>query len=160
LPLTRKRRILGRAALSLFRALEGQRLLTFDEGALLDALTQGAEEEGYRANPAPIADALLIDLTQNSGILRGDADRGYFFLHLTIHEFLTAAALAQEVDKRGWKAISALVDKKAWLPAWQEVIVFLAGKLSESPLEHLLTLLTDEMKYDMFRTASPSLPIA
>ncbi len=150
LPLTRKRCIIERAALMLFHALEGEQKLTFDERDLLHELQQGAEAEGYRADPAPVTDALLADLTQNSGILRGDADRGYFFLHLTIHEFLTACALEQEARKHGWEAISALVDKKAWLPTWGEVIVFLAGKLPDNLCERLLTLLTDATKDDLF----------
>jgi hypothetical protein len=41
-----------------------------------------------------------------------------------------------------------LVDGRAWLPAWQEVVVLLAGRLKD-PLP-LLELLADESKDDLF----------
>lgn len=51
-----------------------------------------------------MADALLEDFTVNSGIIRGTPTEGYFFLHLTFQEFLTATALVRLVHDRGWKA--------------------------------------------------------
>ena len=162
LPVMRKRRVLERASLSLFAGMDERRQLTFDEGPLLDALTEAAKLEGYHADPAPVADALLADLTQNSGILRGSAEQDYFFLHLTVQEYLAASALAKIVSDpkgKGWdskvevgsKGATAheLVDKKAWDPRWQEVIVLLAGKLTD-PVT-LLKLLADEKKDDSFR---------
>jgi len=145
----RKRRILERAALTLFAGMEQQRQLTFDEASLLDALTNAAEQEGYRADPASVADALLDDLIHNSGLLRGSRDGGYFFLHLTLQEFLAACALAQRANTEGWQAIADFVDKKAWLPAYQEVIILLAGLLHDPT--PLLELLADEKKDDHFR---------
>ena len=58
---------------------------------------------------------------------------------------------------QGWKKIVPVVDKKAWLPAWQEVIILLAGTLTDPTLETrtdpalLLRLLADEQKDDYFR---------
>jgi HEAT repeat protein len=158
LPLIRKRRVLERAALILFTGMDKQRKLTFDEGSLVDALTKGAEAEGYQADPAPVADALLADLTQNSGILRASAEQGYFFLHLTVQEFLVASGIARVVNDKGWKAqievggknvtVHKLVDGKAWDPHWQEVIILLAGQLrAPAPL---LSLLADQKKDDFF----------
>jgi len=99
------------------------------------------------------------DFTQNSGILRGNTDQGFFFLHLTVHEFLAAAAMAHIINERGWDAViepaegqvdlQRLIDGKAWDPRWQEVMTFLAGQLAD-PLP-LLTLLTQEKRDDVFR---------
>lgn len=162
-PLARKRRILERAALTLFAGMGNQRQLTFGEGSVLDALTIAAQQEGYRTDSAHVADVLLRDLTQNSGLLRGSPERGYFFLHPTFQEFLAAGALAGIIRARGWEAeieiggrkwrVEELIDKKAWDPRWQEVIVLLAGQLSSSPppLHTLLSLLSDASKDDLFR---------
>lgn len=167
LPLARKRCILEHVAFRLFIGMEQQRHLTFNEDSLLDALTDGVKAEKL-TNPADVADTLLTDLTQNSGILRGDAGQGYFFLHLTVQEFLTAAYLAKLVNKgkKGWKTkfrirqktltIQELVDKKAWDPRWQEVITLLAGQLKEpAPLLKMLSLpdptSTNPYSDDLFR---------
>jgi hypothetical protein len=99
---------------------------------------------------------LLSDLV-NSGILRVDADRRYFFLHLTIHEFLTACALAEKAEEQGWEAVASLVERKAWLLTWQEVIVLLAGTLTDPTLDTwtdpalLLSLLARKQEDDYFR---------
>ena len=160
LPLARKRHMVERAALTLFAGLDRRRQLLFSEEDVLDALTRAAKAEGYGEAPAPWADALLQDLTQNSGILRGSPDGGYFFLHLTLQEFLAACALARAVKRGpGWEgaveaagrevSVAHLVDRKAWDPAWQEVIILLAGRLQDPT--PLLTLLADEKKDDLFR---------
>lgn len=157
LPLTRKRRILERVALTLFVGMEQQRQLTFDEDTLVDALTNGVKTEELD-QPADVADALLTDLTQNSGILRGDAGQSYFFLHPTVQEFLTAAALAKLMneDEKGWEtegckqwAIRKLVEKKAWDPRWQEVITLLTGQLKNPT--NLLKLLANKREDDAVR---------
>ncbi len=160
MPLIRKRRIVERAALTLFAGMDEQRQLTFDEASLVDALTDAAEQEGYRADPAPIADALLKDFVKNSGILRGNSERGYIFLHLTIQEFLAASAIARVVnDKKDWQAEIRLadrcvtphqfVDRKSWGAQWSEVIKLLAGQLRDPA--PILNLLADEKKDDDFR---------
>jgi hypothetical protein len=89
------------------------------------------------------------------------SDPPYLFLHLTFQEYLTACHLAHLINADGWEkatvrlkgkrevAASVFLDKKAWLPAWQEVIVLLAGKLDD-PVP-LLALLADESKDDLFR---------
>ena len=159
LPLIRKRRMLERVALTLFAGVEPQRHLSVDQGQLLDALTAAAQAEGL-AHAADVADSLLDDLTHNSGLLRGDPENGYFFLHLTVQEFLAGAALARLVDDGpGWTAqltigervwmVQDLVDKKAWDPRWQEVITLLAGRV-KNPLP-LLELLSTSASDDLFR---------
>ncbi len=148
--------ILQRAALQLFAQKERQ--LTFSGNQIGQALKQALIEETYGDDVAPWANALLTDLLQNSGLLRGNAAQGFFFLHLTLHEFLAAAALASHANNQGWSAplmvagrqvsLVQLIDKKSWDPRWQEVIVLLSGQVSDpSPP---LTLLT-EKKDDLFR---------
>lgn len=158
-PEVRRRRILERAALALFASSEEWQLV-FDQEGLLAALEAGARAEGL-GSPADVADRLLADLVDNSGLLRGSLEQGYFFLHLTLHEFLASAALARSINehKRGWQAkvkvgavsVSAqhLVDHKSWDPRWQEVIVLLAGQLKDP--DPLLALLADEERDDQFR---------
>ena len=51
--------------------------------------------------------------------------------------------------EQGVEAICELVDRKAWLPAWQEVIVMLGGMLGD--VAGLLNLLADERRDDLFR---------
>ncbi len=148
--------ILQRAALQLFT--HDERQLTFSGRTLGQALKDALYEEGYSDAAGPWANALLEDLLHNSGLLRGDAERGFFFFHLTIQEFLTAAALAVHVNDHGWSApltvagktvrASQLIQKKSWDPRWREVIVLLVGQLAD-PLS-LLTVLTDGKKDDVF----------
>jgi hypothetical protein len=93
--------------------------------------------------------AVKKELTRNSGILRGEETRGYFFLHLTFMEFLTASRLGKLIndprhgwDKplrlggRSWLSLRQFVDRKAWDSAWQEVLCLLAGRLHQ-PIELL-----------------------
>jgi HEAT repeat protein len=54
------------------------------------------------------------------------------FLHRSFVEYLVARALVRRASDEGWGAIAGLVDKKAWHPAWYEVILFLAGQLDDA----------------------------
>ncbi len=162
MPVSDKRRLPERAALSLFAGMDDQRQLTFDEGSLLDALTDAAREEGYGSAPRPYANALLRDLTENRGLLRGSREGGYFFLHLTLQEFLTASVLARWVNdtKTGWDTsfeaagkrwtVRQFVDAKSWDSRYEEVIILLAGMLKD-PVP-LLELLSDPQNDDAFRS--------
>jgi HEAT repeat protein len=148
--------ILERTALNLFAKWE--RRLIFTEKELGQELKQALSEEGYGEAPAPWANALRADLTHNSGILRGSPTQGSFFLHLTIQEFLAAAAIARIANDKGWEtpveiagtevSTRHLVDSKAWDPRWQEVIMLLAGQLGDPA--PLLMLLADSKKDDLF----------
>ena len=153
-----KRIVLERVALGLFA--QADRKLTFTERELSLELKSALKEEDYQ-DAAPWANALRADFTQNSGLLRGDSNHGYFFLHLTVQELLTAFFLARAVNtnEKKWEAIvnvsdkrwtvRELIDKKAWDPRWQEVIVLFASQLDD-PLP-LLRLLADKGRDDFFR---------
>jgi hypothetical protein len=105
----------------------------------------------------------IEEWSEEDGVLvkAGAGDESpYLFLHLTFQEYLTACSLAERINKHGWdkatvpvgeKAVAAklLVDRKAWLPQWQEVIILLAGKLDD-PVP-LLELLSDDATDDVFR---------
>jgi HEAT repeat protein len=151
-----KIRILQRTALSLFT--QSDHRLTFTGQELGQALKQALGEEGYGEASAPWANALRTDLAGNSGLLRGSAEHGFFFLHPTIQEFLVARALADAINEKGWetaiptanKRVSTrhLIDRKAWDPRWQEVLLFLAGQIAD-PLP-LLNLLANAKRDDLF----------
>ncbi len=148
--------LLQHTALQLFA--QGERQLTFSGQQLSQALKDALTEEGYGSVSGPWANALREDLLHNSGLLRGDGERGFFFFHLTIQEFLTAGALATHINTNGWTTplrvagktvrVSQLIDKKSWDPRWHEVLVLLIGQLAD-PLP-VLTLLTDHKKDDIF----------
>ena len=88
-------------------------------------------------------------------------DAPLLFAHRTFHEYLTAREMGRIVNdpKKGWQAeielqgkkvtVRQLVDRKAWDPRWQEVIVLFTAQLRD-PMP-LLQLLTDEKRDDMFR---------
>jgi HEAT repeat protein len=92
--------------------------------------------------------AQLVEGWKRDGLLvrtGQDRDASYLFLHRTFHEYLAALGLA----RRGWPAIERQIDRKAWLPAWQEAIVMVA-RLLDDPAP-LLRMLADEQHDDLFR---------
>jgi HEAT repeat protein len=111
----------------------------------LQALKPGHELYGRTA-------AGLIDDLKRDGILILAGEDEYapmLFMHRTFHEYLAAGALAETANREGWRAISVLVDRKSWLPEWEQVIVLLAGQLIDpGPLARLLL---NKRKDDMFR---------
>ncbi len=151
IPLSSMRRIVERIALALFGGTDQQRRLTVDPETLVKVVTEAVRLEEYKKATAEVADALVADLVHNCGLLRGNDDTGYFFLHLAVQEFLVASALARLVNAKGWdselrigksrRPLREWIDKKAWDPRWREVICMLAGRL-EDP-EPLLMMLSD-----------------
>lgn len=148
--------ILARVALSLFLQHGDDRRLVFTEKELQQEIREASRIEGYQN--AEFADAFRKDLVERCGILRGTSSDGYWFLHLTIHEYLAAEALASLINSNSWDSelqigrnshtVRYILDKKAWLPVWQEVIIFLAGQLEEPCT--LLEMLSDLEKDDRF----------
>ncbi len=158
-----KKSLLSCAALFLF--LQENRKLFFSDKELHDALIYALKECDFTNSMPDTAIAFKKDLLQ-AGIIRGN-ERGYFFLHLTLQEYLVASALAECVTRHGWETpclsisgnkISArhLISRKAWDPAWLEVIKLMAGNL-ENPCPLLELFLnpkpTQENPWgdDMFR---------
>lgn len=143
------RAILERAALVLSVQARQNQVGQFPESEVVSSLAAAAAAEGI--GPATdFAHSLLRDLTHNSGLLRGRSDRGYFFLHPTFQEFLSASALARILKAGGWNSeitfagtpmtVRELVDRKAWDPGWQEVLKMLAGQLEDpTPLLAMLS---------------------
>ena len=85
--------------------------------------------------------ALYDALAGKSGLLRG-GEENVAFLHLTIQEFLAAAALARRANRDGWNAritsaagkqqrLRDFVDDCAKHHRWRKVIAFLAGQLEQ-----------------------------
>jgi HEAT repeat protein len=150
LPVDRQMAVLGEAALHFFVEGEGR---SFSEADMLSVFTRSLsrKEWGY-GSPGDRAEALLTDLTGNSGLVERLPDGRCFLLHLTIQEYLAACALAERLAKAPVPSGTDpwdLVDRKAWLPQWQEVIALLAGKLANPG--PLLRLLADKKKDDYFR---------
>jgi DNA polymerase III delta prime subunit len=137
---TDRRAILRYLAVELFLGTDGRFL--FNEDDLSDALKSAASAAGHGDAPGRSAQLVQEDLLQNSGLIRGNADSGYSFLHLTFIEYLVANALAEHINdpNKGWdKPLqppfghcrpSELIRSKVWDPTWEEVIVLLAGQLS------------------------------
>ena len=146
-----KQDVLAKIALDLF--LQDQRE-SFSQAELFCTFRKAIEKSGYSLDKG---EALLDDFIKNSGIIQKEPNRdSYFFLHLTFQEFLAANALANIVNdnngkkweskiKVGNKAytIRMVADKKAWDPAWQEVMLLFAGQL-EDPMPFLEMLSNPE----------------
>ena len=144
-----KRLVLERLALKML--LSGQRPIMFTEEQLGLELNQALRAAQYGNATGAWANAVRDDLLHNSALLRGNENDGYFFLHLTIQEYLAASAIARVIDEspQGWDStvgrsevgcsVGHLVSRRAWDPLWQEVIVFLAGLLDDpTPLLEML----------------------
>ena len=76
-------------------------------------------------------EALLAELASEQGLLREQGEGLYGFAHISLQEFFTAEAIA---ENQHYETLTALFDQ-AW---WQEVIILLAG-LGDA--ERLLQLL-------------------
>jgi hypothetical protein len=118
---------------------------------------------GQGVTPAELT-RLSVEFCEQDGMLvkAGVGEEApYLFLHLTIHEYLAACYLARRINRDHWDAVvpldamghtvsaRELVDRMAWLPWWQEVIVLLAGSLRD--VIPLLELLSDDGRDDIFR---------
>ncbi|MEU6348968.1 NACHT domain-containing protein [Streptomyces sp. NPDC047072] len=89
--------------------------------------------------------AILDEIAAQYGLLKPQAHGWYGFLHLTLQEHFTAAALLERGADGIEQAVAARYD-----PWWEEVILLLAGSLPDaSPLlSGLLQLEADEPRTD------------
>jgi hypothetical protein len=156
-----KRELLGPVAFQLFLAgkqqfplREVRQAFRSAHAALYPRGTLTADEVTRRIDEWREQDGVLVKA--------GDGpDAPHLFLHLTFQEYLTACYLAERINEHGgWDGATVpvegkdfpaklLVDRKAWLPSWQEVIVLLAGKLKDAV--PLLEMLSDDESDDIFR---------
>jgi HEAT repeat protein/DNA-binding winged helix-turn-helix (wHTH) protein len=116
------------------------------------------------------AESLIAEM-KNVGILTSIAEHGepkLIFLHRTFQEYLAAGGLAEELKGDSGQVWGG-IDRKAWDPEWEQVMVYLAARLGDiavghnksmgerkrklrlRQLKHLLMLLTDKKKDDYFR---------
>jgi predicted NACHT family NTPase len=157
-----KLELLAPVAFRLF--LGGKEQFTTDDArdALRAAYTELSRGQGL--TPAEVTSQIVKWSEQDGVLVKAGAGQGtlLLFLHLTFQEYLAARYLARRINVGGWdktvlpfdaQGRTALarefVDRKAWLPSWQEVIVLLAGNLDD-PVP-LLELLSDDKKDDIFR---------
>ena len=137
--------------------------LSQEQVARLNLLPDKAKQKGICRE---VTTLLCRELIEDDGVLAKDSEDDketfYGFLHLTFQEYLTACHLAKRVNGESWETaaieiegkecpikIKEIVDKKAWLLEWQEVILLLTGKLNQPA--RLLKLLADAKKDDYFR---------
>lgn len=155
--ISEKLAVLQRAALFLFLI---DRRFIFTDQELHEALKSGFHDAGYGSAPTPWANAFRAELLQNSGILQESRGQQVSFFHPVLHEFLSAEALADHINAKGWDAplttadvqgsARRLLEKKSWDPRWQEVLLLLAGQLEDAT--PLIQLLANEKKDDLFHS--------
>jgi HEAT repeat protein len=133
----------------------------FPESVLGEKLTGCLEVSSKALLPGGEAAAHLARFRRDGILIKAGLhrDADLLFLHRTFHEYLTARHLARQVNQTGWegaaigdqsstkgKTLRGLVDRKAWLPSWQEVIILLAGQLDDpEPLLHSLATGKDDL---------------
>jgi HEAT repeat protein len=122
--------ILSQAALVLFDNAREEFTET-DLANALPGLAPGEDDDRMRKQK-------WINRWKRDGLLSrcgSDDDAKYLFLHHTFHEYLAARDLA----RNGWDTIHERMYRNSWQPAWQGVIVTLAGLLRDpAPLLELL----------------------
>jgi HEAT repeat protein len=147
--------LLDRLARGAFELLEQQKE-QFTESELAEAMGFDLQRKTHREE----GDKAIADLKHDGVLISAGKDsRGpRLFLHRTFHEYLAACHLASELEptksKRRDQDITArakwaFVDRKAWDPRWEQVIVLLAGQL-QNPIP-LLKFLADADRDDLFR---------
>ena len=134
------------------RAIPHEHLIELIESSSRRPRVQGLKAEEQKGlTRAEKAEYLVDELLQKRILVPLNPKRtAYAFPHRSFAEYLAACALAtRSRQKEFWP----YVDAKAWDPNWEQVVMFLAGRLSASPdmLRLLLQVLSEEAKDDMFR---------
>ncbi len=130
-PWSQRKNILADIACQIF--IQDQDKLVFSEERLLQAMRFSLQHQDVDTNAR--STQLLKNFIGKPGLLRGDPEYGYFFLHLTFQEYLVALALAQKLNESSKEAqiflgkeahkIFNLLKKQMHHPRWHEVILFL-----------------------------------
>jgi len=144
--------MLQEVALDLFLEGKGTGGITYEK--LLKR--RGNSSVAERILPSESVANLARELEENRLVAPIARDTAYAFPHRSMVEFLAANELSDRMNsrqkterQRTWR----IIDKKAWDPDWEQVIVFLAGRLSGSKdaLNKLFSILSDQSKDDLFR---------
>jgi hypothetical protein len=119
----------------------------FGQSEVEEAVGAAVEELRYSLRTDQLLREFLeAGILQEAGWERGEARLA--FLHRSFVEYLAGCALGRKAE-REWSRWEALLDRKAWHPAWWETLVF-AGWAMQDP-EPLLELLADRERDDYFR---------
>lgn len=108
------------------------------------AITGGISEEEFllmarKAERASVGGGFLdqeaerlYDVLRDAGITEAVVRDGREYLvstHRTLWEFLAGYALARSIEVRGWDHWRGFVDEAAWMPEFEEILVFAADVL-------------------------------
>jgi HEAT repeat protein len=132
----------------------------FPSSRVVEAIEVGANAAKL-PDPVPVLRDELVErgVLVDAGVIRGEGQ--FSFLHRSFQEFLVADCLSRIANAQDWDkarvemkpggliSLLALLDKKSWLPEWQEVIILLAGILKEPT--PLLEMLRTPKRDDIFR---------
>ena len=115
---------------------------------ILPVCTELDEKESPRTDAEKVQN-LLKELCRKGVLFPLGAERSsYVMPHPSIVEYLAARGLANRLERPGPhdpKATWALIDRKAWSLEWEQVVLFLAGTLSNpSPLLTRLSVVKDD----------------
>lgn len=135
---TQKKTILANMALRLFLLQSNQ--LIFNAESLLDVMQDALKDNNCDVTNEKIIE-LYGELTGKCGLIRGNEEEGYFFLHLTFQEYLVAYALARQLKNEGMQAkltikqktitLSDLIQANLTKRRWYQVIAYLLEQLQE-----------------------------
>lgn len=125
----------------------------FTDTEVTSAITAATKAISMRRSPDRVMNELIKCGILFTAGLKDGKELQFSFLHRSFVEFLAAWSLAEEVKKCDVSSADEFwgqILRKAWLPTWEEVILFLAGMLDDP--EPLLARLSDEMSDCYFRT--------
>jgi HEAT repeat protein len=140
----------GEMAARLWR--QDARRTLWEEAAVARVLSQVCASPSYRVVKAR---HLLRDLREAGLLVPAGPDAHgtpLMFAHRTFGEYLAALALVRQLDDPGSaKAVWKLLNENAGDPAWDEVLLFLAGISTLEDTRRLLTLLSEPSRDSPFR---------
>ena len=134
---SQKKDVLADTALRLF--LQPKDPFFFDEASLSQAIRLALADNSLATTPLK---ELLNELSGKCGLLRGNEEEGYFFLHRTFHEYLIGHALARRLNQDGIQAqmtvnrgslnLLSLIQRNLTKRSWHQPVHFLLEELQDS----------------------------